>query len=140
VPKQSNLQRRQILDPAVADLLSSMEQHQVDISMPRRERQKKSREQAKIRARREQRVTYDLPPKLRQQVKDLAEAEGVPASQIVTLALARFLSDLAEKQVDLAQYKQPSRSPRYDWNLSFPADLFPPTLSRKRGSKSDFKD
>ena len=134
MPKQSNLQRRQILDPAVADLLSSMEQHQVDISLPRRERQKKSREQAKIRARREQRVTYDLPPQLRQHVKDLAEAEGVPASQVVTLALVRFFSDYSTKQVDLAPYKQPSRSPRYDWNLSLPPELFPPNPPRKRGN------
>jgi hypothetical protein len=131
MPKQSNLQRRQILDPAVADLLSSMEQHQVDISLPPRERQKKSREQAKIRARREQRVTYDLPPKLRQQIKDLAEAEGIPASQLVTLALGRFLTEYAEMKIDLALYKQPSRSPRYDWNLNLPADLFPPP-PRKR--------
>jgi len=124
--KTSSLQRRQILDPVVADMLTNLEQRQVDLSLPRRERQKKSREAAKIRARREQRVTYDLPPILRQRIKDLAESEGVPASQVVTLALMRFLNEYAEGKVDLALFKQPSRSPRYDWNLNLPEDLPPP--------------
>jgi hypothetical protein len=119
----TRLQRRTIIDPAVADLLAGMEQKQADMALPRRERLKKKREQAKISARREQRTTYDLPPSIRQKVKEIGESEGVPASQIATLALAKFLIEYDEGKVDLGQYKQPSRSPRYDWNLIFPDSL-----------------
>ncbi len=129
---ERKLERRPILDPAVADLLSDLEQKQAETKLPRREREKKVRERAKIQARREQRVTYDLPPHIRQNVKDLAEKEGVPASQLVTMALLHFLRDLAQQQVDLGQYKQPSRSPRYDWNLVLPDSLLPTSNRRSR--------
>ena len=121
----SRLERQTILDPSVADLLSVMEQKQSLSQLSRRERQKKTKEHAKITARREQRATYDLPPAIRQAVKDMADAHAVPASQIVTLALARFLQDIETSKVDLSDYKQPSRSPRYDWNLVFPDGLIP---------------
>jgi hypothetical protein len=92
---------------------------------------RQAREQAKIRARREFRVTYDLPPGLRERFKDLAGEQGIPASQLVTLALARFLRDLEEGKVDLGPYKQPSRSPRYDWNLVLPDRMIPKRKRRK---------
>ncbi len=110
-------QRRNVLDPAVADLLDGMQQRQAEAQLPRREREKKARERARIKARREQRATFDLPPGLRIQVMELAEQERIPASQLVTLALVRLLDDLESGRLDLAPYKQPSRSPRYDWNL-----------------------
>lgn len=114
--------RRPMLDPMVADLLSGMEQKQAESQLPRREREKKVRERAKIQARRDQRATYDLPPGLRIRIKELAEEERLPASQLVTLALIRFLSDLDGRRVDLSDFKQPSRSPRYDWNLVLPEE------------------
>ncbi|NPV87112.1 MAG: hypothetical protein HPY45_14025 [Anaerolineae bacterium] len=120
---ENKLLRRQIIDPAVADLISGMDQKQAEMQMPRRERMKKKREQAKIFARREQRATYDLPPSLRQEVKQIAERERVPASQIVTLALIHFVNQYTSGQIDLSLYKQPSRSPRYDWNLILPISL-----------------
>jgi hypothetical protein len=121
----SKLERRTILDPAVASLLNDMEHRQSDAALPRREREKKARERAKMNARRDQRATFDLPPALRKRIMELAEAERLPASQLVTLALARFLQDLSAGSLDLASYKKPSRSPRYDWNLSLPNDLLP---------------
>lgn len=127
-------ERRTVIDPAVADLLTGLERLRSDAALPRKEREKKARERAKIQARREARATYDLPPALREQIKILAEDQRVPASQIVTLALARFLDDLACGRVDLAVYKCPSRSPRYDWNLEFPPELLaPPKPKRKKG-------
>lgn len=84
---------------------------------------KKERERIKIRSRRESRATYDLPPVLRHQVKQLADQHRLPASQLVTLALLRFLNDYDQGLVDLSIYKQPSSSPRYDWNLVFPEKL-----------------
>jgi hypothetical protein len=98
------------------------------------------RERTKIRARRAQRVTYDLPPNLRHRIKDLAEEQRLPASQLVTLALLRFLDDYeqedsgpqsARRQLDCC--KQPSRSPRYDWNLAYPPELL--ALAQPKSSK-----
>ena len=91
------LERRTILDPAVAGLLSDMESRQSDAALPRREREKKARERAKMTARRDQRATFDLPPALRQRIMELAITERLPASQLVTLALARFLREHAPR-------------------------------------------
>jgi hypothetical protein len=99
-----------------------MENKQAEARLPRRVREKKAKERAKIRARREQRVTYDLPPQLKQAMFDLAESLSLPASQLATLALHRFLESYSEGQIDLSKYKKPSRSPRYDWKLEFPAE------------------
>jgi hypothetical protein len=126
------LARRQILDPTVADLLSDMESKQAEAMLPRREREKRARERAKIQARRDRRVTYDLPPVVRQIIEELAERERIPASQVVSLALARFLQDLAQGRVDLSVYKQPSRSPRYDWNLVLPEEIMPEAGKKKK--------
>src|SRR5512138_3170033 len=107
---ERKLERRPLLDPAVADLINDMEQKQSESMLPRREREKKSRERAKMEARREQRATYDLPPALRNRIKDLADELRLPASQLVTLALLRFLKEYDAGQVDLSIYKQPSAS------------------------------
>ena len=122
---ERKFERKTILDPAVADLLTGMEQRQTEAALPRKERERISRERAKIQSRRDQRATYDLPPSIREMVRDLAEDLRLPASQLVTLALARFLSDYGNGLIDLGKYKQPSRSPRYDWNLVFPENLLP---------------
>lgn len=128
---EKHLARRMILDPSVADLLEGMEQRKSETQLPRRQREKRARERAKIQARRPQRVTYDLPPQLRAEMRNLAEAEGVPASQVVTLALLRFLEDYGQGKVDLSLYKQPSRSPRYDWNLVLLEKSVSPERRRK---------
>lgn len=120
---EKKFERRPALDPAVADLLSGMQQRQAESQLPRKERERLSKERAKIQSRRDQRATYDLPPDLRENIRVLAEELRLPASQLVTLALARFLREYQECTIDLGKYKQPSRSPRYDWNLVFPEDL-----------------
>lgn len=122
---EPKFERRPVLDPAVADLLSGMERRKAETQLPRQQREKKARERAKITSRRELRATYDLPPMLRQRIKDLADQERLPASQLVSLALIRFLNDLDSGAVDVDALKQPSRSPRYDWNLDFPDSLMP---------------
>jgi DNA-binding transcriptional LysR family regulator len=126
------LTRKPILDPAVADLLANMEQKQVESQMSRSERRKRNRERAKIAARRDARVTYDLPPALRQHMKKMAEKEHLPASQLVTLALIRFLEDVKQGEIDLGVYKEPSESPRYDWNLVIPEEMLHSALKTKK--------
>lgn len=118
------LRRRTVLDPAVADLLAGMEEKQAEAHLPRRVREKKAQERAKIRARRDHRVTYDLPPQLKQSVMELAEKLSLPASQLATLALVRFLQDYKHDNIDLGKFKKPSSSPRYDWKLVFPKEWF----------------
>lgn len=125
--------RRTTLDPAVADLLQGMQQRQTEAQMPKRERERLARERAKIQARRDQRATYDLPPAIREGIRVLAEDLRLPASQLATLALARFLAEYQNGAVDLGQYKQPSRSPRYDWNLIFPDEMIMTPARKKKG-------
>src|SRR5271157_242432 len=132
------LERRSILDSSVADLLTSMEHKQAESQLPRQVREKKARERAKIQSRREQRTTFDLPPALRQRIKNLAEEQRLPASQLATLALLRFLQEYDQGKIDLAIYKKPSRSPRYDWNLVFPDESnlrndLSPARSKRQG-------
>ena len=128
---ENKFERRTSLDPAVANLLSGMEQRQAESQLPRKERERLGRERAKIQSRREQRATYDLPPALREEIRVMSEDLRIPASQLVTLALARFMNEYNSGTIDLGKYKQPSRSPRYDWNLVFPDDLI--RLKKKKG-------
>jgi predicted DNA binding CopG/RHH family protein len=125
---KQNLQRRNIIDPAVADLLSGMERRDTESHLPTKERKKVIKERNKIQSRKENRVTYDLPPNLRQAIKETAEKEGIPASQMVTLALYQFMDQYAKKEIDLGQYKEMSKSPRYDWNLVIPEKEIPKFL------------
>lgn len=129
--------RRATLDPAVADLLAGMEQRQSEAQLPRKEREKKARERAKIQARREQRATYDLPPALRQRIRQISENERIPASQLVSLALARFLQEYTRGESGLNDLKRPSRSPRYDWNLALPEDLLNETGLHKKTTRKE---
>jgi hypothetical protein len=50
----------------------------------------------------------------------------------VTLALARFMNEYTDGQIDIGKYKQPSRSPRYDWNLVFPEELLNGNRKKKK--------
>lgn len=117
-------------DPAVNLLLQRTEQRHQEARLSPKEREKKKKEREKIRARRPFHTTYDIPVELRERIKELAEAHGVPASQIATLGLLRFVEDLARGRVDLNRYKAPSRSPRYDFNLILPLEEFQATFGK----------
>jgi hypothetical protein len=85
--------------------------------------QRRQKDRDKMAQRRARRATYDLPPSIRQEMQSLSEALRIPASQLASLALARFLKEYQAGSVDLSLYKKPSRSPRYDWNLELPETL-----------------
>lgn len=113
-----------IFNPSVsAGRLENLETSQALAHRSPREQARRQRERARIQARREQRVTYDLPPVLRQRLQALGEELRIPASQLAALALGRFLNDYASGGVDLGIYKQPSLSPRYEWNLKLPNEI-----------------
>lgn len=122
-------------DPAVSALLTQSERRRSEARLAPKEREKKRKERDKIRARRPYHTTYDIPVELRQKIRDLAERHGVPASQIATLGLLRFVEDVSGRQVDIDFYKAPSRSPRYEYNLVLEMQDFPATFEapRRRG-------
>ena len=92
----------------------------VDSTFALRRQAKMKRERERIQARRARRVTYDLPPELRERLNQLSGELRIPASQLAALAIFRFLGDWETEQIDLSLYKRPSLSPRYDWNLELP--------------------
>lgn len=101
----------------------ALEQAQAQAHRSPREQARRQRERERIQARRERRVTYDLPPALRRRVQALSEELRIPASQLAALALGRFLNEYAGGAVDLGAYKVPSHSPRYEWNLELPGEI-----------------
>ncbi|NMB89089.1 MAG: hypothetical protein GYA17_12075 [Chloroflexi bacterium] len=103
-------------------------------SLSRWER-KKQRERARMQARREHRATYDLPVVVRQRIKEWAEEEGVPASQLVTLALVRLLQEHDNGLFELHPYKHISMSPKYDWNLVVPEGMLRSLASKNVQNK-----
>jgi len=125
----------QMADPAVSALLARSERRQAEAHLTHKEREKKKKEREKIRARRPFHTTYDIPLELRQRLKELAEQHGLPASQLATLGLLRFVEDLAARQVDLGAIKVPSRSPRYDFNLVISMEEYPATFGKPRRGK-----
>ncbi|GAP16087.1 hypothetical protein LARV_03883 [Longilinea arvoryzae] len=114
--------------------LEALERIQAQAHLTPREQARRRREREHTRARREQRVTYDLPPVLRRRLQALGEELRIPASQLAALAIGRFLNDYTAGAVDLGAYKQPSRSPRYDWNLHLPNEII---RGRRKKAVSD---
>lgn len=117
------MKNTQKISSVSAGRLEILESSQAQAHRSPREQARRLRERERIQARREQRVTYDLPPILRQRVQALSEELHIPASQLAALALGRFLNDFASGGVDLGAYKQPSLSPRYEWNLKLPNEI-----------------
>lgn len=52
-------------------------------------------------------------------------------------SLACFFNDLESGEIDLAQYKSPSRSKQHDWNLEFPPNLVKPARSSSREGEGE---
>ena len=109
--------RRRSLDPGTADILENMEQRQAERALPKREREKKAKERKRAEARYPSRLNVDLPPRIKALVKAIAARERVPESQLVALACARLLAAIDAGEVDLRDYKRPTKSPKYDWVL-----------------------
>ena len=117
MPKENLVQRHSAIDPAVAELLGTMEQKARDRSLPRDDRLRKVKEREKARAR--NRVMLDLPQEIEKQIKSLAVKHECPISQIAALLIWQGVQDLENGLLNPSEYKKPSRSPRYTWNLVF---------------------
>jgi len=116
--EKNNSKPVNVLDPAVLEFLVMLERQYANLQLPEKLRIKKQRQKEMIQSRKESRTTYDLNPRVRKVIRSLAAYEGIPASQMVNLALLIFLKGYRSGAIDLDQYKQPSLSPKYDWNLS----------------------
>ena len=117
MPKDSPIQRRSAIDPAVAELLGTMERKASERSLPREDRRRKKKEREKARAR--NRVMLDLPQEIEARLKDLAIKHECPISQIAALLIWQGVKDLENGLLNPSVYKKASRSPRYTWNLVF---------------------
>jgi hypothetical protein len=114
------INNKTILDMSVNDLLSTINRNLPDKVLTEREIKKREKERNKMNVRRERRVTYDIPPAIRQRLKTISSDHAVPESQVASLALARFIYEYDQGKIDLSLFKEPSSSPRYEWNLILP--------------------
>ena len=92
MPKDSPIQRRSAIDPAVEELLGTMEQKASDRSLPRDDRRRRKKEREKARAR--NRVMLDLSLEIEKRIKALATKYECPISQIAALLIWQGLKDL----------------------------------------------
>jgi len=88
----------------------------------KREQERKRKEQAKAEARKNNRVTTELPVSLINRLKTIAESEGVSISQVITFFLFEALERFEKREFSFWSYKYKTESPRYHWNLVHPKD------------------
>ncbi len=88
----------------------------------RKEEERKRKEKAKSQSRKPNKVTVDLPQKLREQLDEIAEKERVTVSQIITFFLFEALERYEKGEMGFWGHKYYSESPRYDWILVHPRD------------------
>jgi len=102
-------ERRDAIDPAVADLLGEAERRE-------RIRRKPKDEQAKARRDADRnRVTYDIPSLLEAAISELAEREGLSKSATAALLLAEGVRQYIADGLDFNGHKTATRHPLYDW-------------------------
>jgi hypothetical protein len=78
---------------------------------------KKVKEKAQMKKRLPHRATYDLPPGMKDQIVEIANEHGTTASQVAAFLLDRGLRQIKSGSINLAQYKEPSTSIRWEYNL-----------------------
>ena len=106
-----SLNRRSVVDPAVAEMLSDMEKKRRIASLPK-SKQEKARKDAS-----RHKVGLDLPPELHESLRNIAERERISISGLVTFYLYRGVVDHEAGKVDLSQFKRLSRCARFEYVL-----------------------
>ena len=107
------LNRRTVVDPAVADMLSDMEKKRRIASLPK-SKQEKARKNAL-----RHKAGLDLPPELHESLRGIAEQERISISGLVAFFLYRGVADYQAGKVDLSPYKKLSRCARFEYVLDF---------------------
>lgn len=120
-------------DPSVEDILRESQRKQAEAGLSQEERrlliERRQREQRrKEKARRKaleqlpNRINLMLPRDLKGRMEKIAGWIHVPVSQVVTFLLYEAVKQMEQGQIDLSQFRVPSESPRYDYNLIHPLD------------------
>ncbi len=108
-----SLNRRNVVDPAVAEMLSDMERKQRIASLPKAQQEKARKNAAR------HKVGLDLPPELHEALRRIAEKEHISVSGLVTFYLYRGVVDHGAGNVELSPYKRLSRCARFEYVLDF---------------------
>jgi len=103
--------RRTVIDPAVAEMLSEMEQKKRISHLPK-SKQDKARKNAK-----RHKVGLDLPPTLHESLRQIAERERISVSGLVTFYLYRGVIEHRAGKVELNSFKRLSRCARFEYIL-----------------------
>jgi hypothetical protein len=109
----SNLSRRNVVDPAVADMLKDMERKKRIASLPKPQQEKARKDAAR------HKVGLDLPPELHEALRRIADKEHISISGLVTFYLYRGVIEQEAGNVELSPYKRLSRCARFEYVLDF---------------------
>jgi len=107
----STLNRRNVVDPAVADMLTDLERKKRITNLPKSKQVKARKEAARYK------VGLDLPPKLHESLKKIAEHEAISVSGLVAFFLYQGVAEYNDGKVDLSPYKRLSRCARFEYVL-----------------------
>jgi len=103
--------RRNVVDPAVAEILSDMEKKQRIASLPNSKKVKARRDASR------HKVGLDLPPELHEALRSIADRERISVSGLVTFYLYRGVVDHQAGKVELSPFKRLSRCARFEYVL-----------------------
>ena len=103
--------RRNVLDPAVADMLSDMERKKRITNLPKSKQGKARKDAAR------HKVGLDLPPELHEALRRIADREHISISGLVTFYLYRGVVEHDAGHVELSPYKRLSRCARFEYVL-----------------------
>lgn len=82
----------------------------------------RQRRRAEERKKRRPKGTYDLPLTLLEAVEEVAAAESIARSDVVALALSRFIADYRAGKIELEPLKVRARSLRHEWKIVLPGE------------------
>ena len=106
------------IDPSVAALLGAGDRRNDERSLPKVERARKKKAQARQEERNGRRAVYDLAPELIHQVGDLAREQGTTASMVAGILIPYALRAIERGELDLGEYRRLlERNPRYEAEL-----------------------
>jgi len=109
----SVLDRKQVVDPAVAEMLQDLEKKNRIAKLPKPEQNKARKDAAR------HKVGLDLPPSLHDVLHRIAEKEKISLSGLVTFYLYRGVVNHDANCEELSPYKRFSRCPRFEYVLDF---------------------
>ena len=105
------LQRRTVVDPAVADMLTDMERKKRIANLPKSKQSKACKDVAR------HKVGLDLPPALHESLRSIAEREHISISSLAAFFALRGIEDYEAGKIDLSPHKRLSRCARFEYIL-----------------------